>query len=89
MLAVAVHLDHVVVAVLQRVEEARLHGPADPQVERVVQDARTGVLRDPARVVGRPVVDHEHVEVRHVLVDPAHHRSDRRRLVVGGYDGEV
>ena len=88
-LAVAVHLDHVVVAVVERVEEARLHGAADAEVERVAQDARARVLRDALGVVGRAVVDHEHVEGRRVPADGAHDGADGGRLVVGGNDGEM
>ncbi len=42
MLAVAVDLDHVVVAVLVGVLEAGLHGAADAEVERQLQHARAG-----------------------------------------------
>jgi len=75
--------------VVQRVEEPRLDGAADAEVERMLKHPRAGVLRDPIRVVRRAVVHDEHVEGRRVLADQAHDGADGGRLVVGGDDGEV
>jgi hypothetical protein len=88
-LTVAVHLGHIVIAVLERIEESRLDGAADAEVEGVVKDLRPSPLRDPARIVGRAVVDHEHVESRRVLADRPHDAPHARRLVVGGHHCQV
>ena len=63
MLAVAVDLDHVVVAVLQRVDEARLHGAADAEVERRRRTRAPARSAHCAVCVGRAVVDDEDVEL--------------------------
>ena len=67
-LAVAVDLDHVVVAVLLRVREARLYRAADAEVERETQHPGAGLLGARGGVVGRAVVDHDDVEVRRLTV---------------------
>ena len=62
-LAVAVDAHGEVVAVLERVAEAGLHGAADPEVERQPEHARA--RRSAAtlgRAVGRAVVDDDDVE---------------------------
>ena len=74
-LAVAVDLDGDVVAVLERVLVARLHRAADAEVERHPHDACAGGARGPRRVVGRAVVDDQHVEVRaRAAADPSRSR---------------
>jgi len=89
MLPVAVHLDHVVVAVVERVDEARLNRAADPEIEGMADDPRAGVLSEGPGAVGRAVVDDDDVEPGRPLLDRANDTADRRRLVVGRNDGEV
>ena len=61
-LAVAVEPDRELVAVLERVHEARLDGAADPEVEREPNDRRAGRGRELGGAVCGAVVDHDHVE---------------------------
>ena len=56
-LAVPVHAQREVEAVLVRVAVAGLHGAPDPDVERQSQDAGSARRRGPGRVVARAVVD--------------------------------
>ena len=88
-LPVAVDLDHVVVAVLERELEARLHGAPNAEIKRVAQYARARGHPLAARGVRRPVVDHEDVHVGSGPLDRAHHAAHRVRLVVGGNDRQA
>ena len=69
MAVVAVHREHAVVAVLERVAEAVEVGGAESQLARAAQEmqARLVALRrrhEIARAVRAVVVHHEHVELR-------------------------
>ena len=88
-LAVAVDLREEVIAVLARVHEAGLHGAADTQVERQLEDLRAGFEREHCRGVGRAVVDHQRVEAGRALPQRFHDRHDRLRLVVSGDDRQM
>ena len=88
-LAVAVDLHGGVVAALERVDVAGLHGAADAEVERVAEHLRARRGRARSGVVGRAVVDHEHVELGRALAQLAHDVADRVGLVVGRNDREM
>jgi hypothetical protein len=88
-LAVAVDLRHDVVAALQRVPEARLHGPADADVERQLHHAGARGGRHGGGLVGRPVVDHEHLPGRRVRVERAYDVAHGGRLVERRDDDEA
>ena len=62
MLAVAVHLDGDVEAVLEGVAVAGLHGPADPQVERQADHVCIAVGGNSGGTVGRAVVHDRDLE---------------------------
>ena len=85
-LPVSVQPHRQLVPMLDRVLEAGLNGSADPQVEREAQHDRSGRGGELGRLVGRPVVDHEHVEARIEVADLAHDVADRALLVPGGDD---
>ena len=87
MLAVAIHLCHVLVTVLQRVLEPGLDGTADPKVERQADDLCAGGVSTTGGVVGRGVIDHDHIETRGTLMERADHFGDRAGLVVRRNDG--
>ena len=61
-LAVAVEADRELVAVLERVPEAGLHGAADAEVEREAEHDGAPRLCDRRRAVRRAVVDDDDVE---------------------------
>ena len=82
MLSVAVDLRHVVVVVLARVDEARLHGSADSQVEWEIHDARSRGCRKKGCLIGRAVVDYEDIEQRGPLSNSADDGPDRSCLVI-------
>ena len=88
-LAVAVDLDHVLVAVLVGVLEAGLDGAADAHVERHAQHLRAGPLGAIGRRVGGAVVDHHDVDLRRVAVQRRDDAGDGGALVVGGHDGQA
>jgi hypothetical protein len=87
-LAVGVHLHHQVVPALQRVREAGLHRAPDAEVERQPQHLGARPAGARACLVGRSVVDDEHVPSRRALVQGAHDAADGVGFVVGGNDGE-
>lgn len=60
MLAISIHLHRQIVVVQRRVAITRLHRSADAQVERQRNDPGSGGNL-PNRVVGRSIVDHQHV----------------------------
>jgi hypothetical protein len=71
-LAVAVDLDHIIVAVLAGVLEARLHRAADAEIEGQVDDADAVPLPRPqGGGVDGAVVDHKNIGVRQVGADLA------------------
>ena len=89
MLPVAVHLDHVVVAALERIYEARLDCAADSEVEGVAQHTSSGLAGELAGAVGRAIVDDQHVERGDLLANRGDDYHDRLRLVVRGNDDQV
>ena len=84
-LAVAVDLRHVVVAVLARIDEAGLDGAADPEVERQRRRSRRPRGCACGSLVGRAVIDHDHVELGRPLIS-AVTTAATAALVVCGYD---
>jgi hypothetical protein len=88
-LAVAVHLSRDVVAVRERVLEARLDGAPDSEVEGMAKDRRPPRLRLGGGCVGGAVVDDQDVESGGVALDVAHHPADHPGLVVGGDDRQL
>ena len=87
-LAVAVDLHHQLVAALVREHEACLHRAADAEVERRAHDARAGRAGELRRIIGRAVVDDEHVELAGELAQGRHDGADRGGFVVRRDDGE-
>ncbi len=83
-LAVAVDLDHDVVAVAQRVRVARAHGPADPEGERQGEHDGPGRGGDGGGRVARVVVDDHDVGTGDVGVHGGHDLTDAGRLVECG-----
>ena len=88
-LTVAVDLGGDVVAVSERVLEAGLHRPPDPEVEGVADDRRVCGLGLGRGVVGRAVVDDQDVEARRGALDVAHDLGDHSALVIGGNDRQL
>ena len=88
-LPVGVDLDQVVVTVLEGELEPRLHGPADPEVERMAQHPCAATEPLAAGGVGGPVVDDNDVEPGCMLPEGVDYAPDRRRLVVGGHHGKA
>ncbi len=62
MLAVSVDLHRDVVSVAKRVEISRLHGAANAEVERKIQDERPCFASDPRSLILRAVVDDQCVD---------------------------
>ena len=85
-LTVAVEPHRQLVAVREGVLETRLHGAADPEVEREDDHRRPVGRGDGRRGVRRPVVDHDDVERRVEGPDLVDDVADRPLLVVGGHD---
>ena len=80
-LPVAVDLHGNVEATLKRVEVARLHRAADPEVERKSQHLGSGFEGPLRRLVRRAVVDDHHLEVWVEASDLGDDRRDRLGLV--------
>ena len=88
-LAVAVDLDGHLVAVEEGVAVARLDGAADPEVEGVGEDDRAGVRGQRGGLVGRAVVDHEHVVARRLAAQLLDQIGDRALFVQGRNDRDL
>ncbi len=88
-LPVAIDLHRYLVAMLEGVDIAALHGAPDTQVEGHPKHRGTSAPRALGGGVDRAVVDDEHVEIRRLSSDRLDGRGDRLGLVVGGNDGEM
>ena len=64
MLAVAVHLDRHIVPAAFGIAVAALHGAADPQVDRQIQEGIPVALQQRRAAVGGTVIDDEKIHVR-------------------------
>ena len=87
-LAVGVELDGPPVAVGDGVAEAGLERAADPQVEGQDDDRDAPARATVGGVVGGPVVDHQHVDLRPPLVQLGEHVRQAGLLVEGRQDGQ-
>jgi hypothetical protein len=65
-LAIGVELDGAVVTLLHRIAEARAECSADTEVERQGHHRHASLRSHGRSGVFRPVVDDQHVEVRHL-----------------------
>ena len=84
-LSVSVHLDGQVVPVQCRIAVARLHRAADAEVKWQAHDRNAGGNL-PNRVVGRAVVDHEHVKFGQRPAQPQDDFANRGGFVKDGND---
>ena len=89
MLRVPVEAHGELVAVLEGVAEAGLHGAPDPEVEREPDDRRARLRRLGGGPVERPVVDDDDLELRVDVADLADDAADVPLLVVRGDDGDA
>lgn len=73
MLTISVKLDRNIIALPVRIDIARLHRPADSQVKRQLQHVHVPVVRYLRSSIVRPVINHQHIDFRCVLLEIADH----------------
>ena len=85
MLTIPVDLHRDIVPVQCSVSITGLHRPPDAQVEWQTHHRRMG-RHLPKRVIGRPIVDHQHVKMRQRPMQAMRQPGDRLTLIERRYD---
>lgn len=89
MLPVAIKLQGNIVAFIPCIPETCLDTSPDPQVNRQVDDlSQAGLAGNTARIVGRAIVDHQHIPGIVLNVKLPDHIPDIFRFIVGWNDDQ-
>ena len=88
MLAVAIDADHVLIAEFEGKFVACLHAATESEVMRQAQNMGAGESGRGQSGVGGAVIDHQHGDAGHFLMDGFDHARDRSLLVIRGYENK-